>query len=91
MQRRFCGIDLGRASVLAETTILNFRHLLEERSLCGEMFDVVNLYLASRGIRITTGTIMDTTIIHAPSLTKNGRKERRSKRTGPWRMCAKVE
>jgi len=74
--RRFVGIDLGRAPAPDETTILNFRHLLEEHELCGEMLDAVNHYLDSRGIRITTGTIVDATIIHAPSSTKNEKKER---------------
>jgi transposase, IS5 family len=74
--RRFAGIDLGRAPVPDETTILNFRHLLEEHELCGQMLDTVNLYLAGKGIRITTGTIVDATIIHAPSSTKNEKKER---------------
>jgi transposase, IS5 family len=74
--RRFSGIDLGRAPVPDETTILNFRHLLEAHDLCGEMLDAVNRYLEARGIRITTGTIVDATIIHAPSSTKNANKER---------------
>jgi IS5 family transposase len=54
---------------------LNFRHLLEAHDLCGQMLDTVNLYLASRGIRVTSGTIVDETIIHAPSSTKNAPKE----------------
>src|SRR5271157_3003571 len=74
--RRFAGVDLGRAPAPDETTILNFRHLLEEHGLCGQMLDAVNLYLESRGIRITTGTIVDATIIHAPSSTKNEKKQR---------------
>ncbi|MFP5229279.1 MAG: IS5 family transposase [Acidobacteriota bacterium] len=74
--RRFVGIDLGRAPAPDETTILNFRHLLEEHELCGAMLDTVNRYLESKGIRITTGTIVDATIIHAPSSTKNEKKER---------------
>jgi IS5 family transposase len=74
--RHFAGIDLGRAPVPDETTILNFRHLLEEHELCGQMLDTVNHYLESKGIRITTGTIVDATIIHAPSSTKNEKKER---------------
>jgi len=74
--RRFVGVDLGRAPAPDETTILNFRHLLEEHDLCGQMLDAVNLYLASRGIRITTGTIVDATIIHAPTSTNNERKQR---------------
>ena len=74
--RRFVGVDLGLAPAPDETTILNFRHLLEQHDLCGQMLDKVNLYLAGRGIRITTGTIVDATIIHAPSSTKNSTKER---------------
>jgi IS5 family transposase len=74
--RRFVGVDLGRAPAPDETTVLNFRHLLEAQDLCGEMLDTVNHYLASRGIRITTGTIVDATIIQAPSSTKNANKER---------------
>lgn len=74
--RRFAGVDLGRAPAPDETTILNFRHLLEEHKLGKEILRAVNVYLASRGIRITTGTIVDATIIHAPSSTKNEKKER---------------
>jgi IS5 family transposase len=74
--RRFAGIDLGRAPAPDETTILNFRHLLKEHQLCGQMLDTVNLYLESRGIRITTGAIVDATILHAPSSIKNEKKER---------------
>jgi IS5 family transposase len=64
--RRFAGIDLGRAPELGETTIVNFRHLLEEHQFCGQMLDTVDLYLKSSDIRITTGTIADARIIHAP-------------------------
>jgi transposase, IS5 family len=69
--RRFAGVDLGRAAGPDETTILNFRHLLERHDLCGSMLEAVNVYLESRGIRIGRGTIVDATIIHAPSSTKN--------------------
>jgi IS5 family transposase len=74
--RRFAGIDLGRAPAPDETTILNFRHLLEAHDLCGEMLAAVNHYLEGRGMRITTGTIVDATIIPAPSSTKNANQER---------------
>ncbi len=74
--RRFAGIDLGHAPVPDETTILNFRHLLEAHELCGQMLDAVNVYLAGKGIRITTGTIVDATIIHAPSSTRNESRQR---------------
>jgi len=46
--RRFVGIDLGRSPAPDETTILNFRHLLEAHDLCGQMLDTVNLFLALR-------------------------------------------
>jgi transposase, IS5 family len=74
--RRFTGVDLGRAAAPDETTMLRFRHLLEEHELCGRILDTVNLYLERQGIRITTGTIVDATIIAAPSSTKNARGER---------------
>ena len=74
--RRFAGVDLGRAPAPDETTILNFRHLLEAHGLGGAMLDAVNRHLESRGIRIATGTIVDATIIHAPSSTKNAGGER---------------
>ena len=67
--RGFAGVDLGRAAAPDETTILNFRHLLEAHDLCGKILDTVNLYLDSKGIRISTGTIVDATIIAAPSST----------------------
>ena len=63
--RRFAGVDLGMASAPDETTILRFRHLLEQHELCGKMLDTVNLYLDSKGIRISTGTIVDATLINA--------------------------
>src|SRR5271154_5351648 len=69
--QRFAGVDLGVAAAPDETTILRFRHLLEKHELCGQMLDTVNRYLETKGIRIATGTIVDATIIHAPSSTKN--------------------
>jgi IS5 family transposase len=74
--RRFAGVDLGRAAAPDETTILRFRRLLETHELCGRILDTVNDYLAGKGLRISTGTIVDATIIHAPSSTKNSKQER---------------
>jgi IS5 family transposase len=74
--RGFAGVDLGLAASPDETTILNFRHMLEAHDLCGKILDVVNLYLDRKGIRISTVTIVDATIIAAPSSTKNEKKER---------------
>lgn len=74
--RQFVGIDLGQEPVPDETTVCKFRHLLEEHKLGGEMLETVNLHLQEKGVRISTGTIVDATIIHAPSSTKN-REEKR--------------
>jgi transposase, IS5 family len=76
VMRQFAGIDLGNEPVPDETTVCKFRHLLEEHRLGGEILETVNLYLQQRGVRISTGTIVDATIIHAPSSTKNRRQER---------------
>jgi IS5 family transposase len=74
--QRFVGVDLGAAPAPDETTICRFRHLLEKHDLCGMMLDAVNIHLEAKGIKIATGTIVDATIIHAPSSTKNASKER---------------
>src|SRR5260370_2163083 len=74
--RRFVGVDLGVAPAPDETTVLRFRHLLERHDLGGMMLDAVNLHLEAKGIRIQTGTIVDATILHAPSSTKNASGER---------------
>ena len=59
-----------------ETTILNFRHLLEQHGLGEGLFEEINAHLASRGHRLRTGTIVDASIIDAPSSTKNRRRAR---------------
>ncbi len=74
--RWFARVDLGVAPAPDETTVLRFRHLLEKHDLCGAMLETVNRHLEAKGIRIATGTIVDATIIHAPSSTKNEKKER---------------
>src|SRR5216684_1770249 len=74
--RRFARVDLGVAAAPDETTVLRFRHLLEKHELGGLMLEAVNVHLEAKGIRIATGTIVDATIIHAPSSTKNKSGER---------------
>ena len=74
--QRFVGVDLGMAPAPDETTVLRFRHLLEKHSLGGQMLDTVNEHLESKGINIQTGTIVDASILHAPSSTKNEKKQR---------------
>src|SRR6059058_5559007 len=76
LMRQFAGIDLGREPVPDETTVCKFRHLLEAQHLGGEMLERVNLHLQRKGVRITSGTIVDATIIHAPCSTKNQKQER---------------
>ena len=73
--RRFVGLRLTGA-LPDETTILNFRHLLEKHDLGEKLFEEINGHLASRGQRLKTGTIVDASIIEAPSSTKNRKGER---------------
>jgi IS5 family transposase len=71
--RRFAGVDLGRT---------RRRAICSKSTICGgQMLDAVNHYLESRGIRISTGTIVDATIIHAPS------RRPRTSRSSAIRRC----
>lgn len=74
--RRFVGIDLGRERVPDATTLLNFRHLLEKHKLGEALFAKVGEMLQTQGLKVGTGTIVDATIIGAPSSTKNADKKR---------------
>ena len=74
--RGFVGIDLGREPAPDETTVCKFRHLLERHELGRRIFAQVNRYLAQHGLKIGTGTIVDATILHAPSSTDNTSGER---------------
>jgi IS5 family transposase len=74
--RGFVGIDLGREPVPDETTACRFRHLLEQHDLGRRLFDEVQRHLTTKGLKIATGTIVDATIINAPSSTKNAKKAR---------------
>ena len=73
--RRFVGLRLS-GSLPDETTILNFRHLLEKNNLGQGLLEEINAHLESQGLRLREGTIVDATIIEAPSSTKN--------RAGEW-------
>ena len=74
--RRFVGIDLGRERVPDGTTLLKFRRLLNDHKLGQQLFAKVGEVLQSRGMKVGTGTIVDATIIGAPSSTKNADKTR---------------
>src|ERR1700683_4880973 len=76
VMRQFVGIDLGQEPAPDETTACKFRHLLEEHRLGAKILGTVNLHLQARGVRITTGTIVDATILHAPASTKNREQQR---------------
>jgi IS5 family transposase len=72
----FAGIDLSEAPAPDESTVLRFRHLLERHDLGRKLFAEVHRHLERQGIKISTGTIVDATIINAPSSTKNQDKSR---------------
>ena len=74
--RSFVGIDLGMEGAPDETTICKFRHRLERHKLGKTLLKAVNEYLRTNGIRIANGTIVDATIISAPSSTKNKQGKR---------------
>lgn len=69
--RSFVGIDLGVEGAPDETTVCKFRHLLERNKLGKTLLKAVNEHLRRSGIKIANGTIVDATIIGAPSSTKN--------------------
>jgi len=69
--RNFMGIDLSRQSVPDATTLMGFRHLLEANDLTRAMLVEVNVMLMERGLLMTKGTLVDATLIAAPSSTKN--------------------
>jgi len=74
--RAFLGIDLGRESVPDATTLLRFRRLLEDNGLTGRIFETVKDLLRRRGLLLEKGTLVDATIVAAPSSTKNKDKAR---------------
>ena len=74
--RRLAGIETMEGRIPDETTILYFRHLLEEHRIAEQILEGVNQMLQEKGVMLREGTIFAATIIHAPSSTKNKRKER---------------
>ncbi|MBI4303453.1 MAG: IS5 family transposase [Chloroflexi bacterium] len=74
--RRFAEINLEIDVIPDETTILNFRHLLEAHNLTKQIFDRTKRYLSEKKLMLREGTIVDATIINAPSSTKNQDKTR---------------
>jgi IS5 family transposase len=74
--RRFAGVCTDADVIPDETSILNFRRLLEKYKLTEQLFSAINAHLSERGLMVGKGTIVDATIIDAPSSTKNAKKKR---------------
>jgi transposase, IS5 family len=93
--RRFVGIELGEDRVPDESSILRFRHLLEEHDLTKAIFAEIGSLLDEKGLLLKQGTIVDATIISAPSSTKNrsGSRDpemRQTKKGNVWFFGMKV-
>jgi IS5 family transposase len=93
--RRFAGVELGEDTIPDESTILRFRHLLEEHNLTKAIFDEIGLLLTEKGLLLKQGTIVDATIIAAPSSTKNQTKSRdpemrQTRKGNTWHFGMKV-
>ena len=74
--RAFAGVDLGRQAAPDESTVCRFRHLLEQHGLGAKIFAQVGRHLQRKGWKVSNGTIVDATILNAPSSTKNAAGER---------------
>ena len=74
--RRFAGLELNEDAIPDETTILKFRRFLEQHGLAAKILETVNAHLSGKGLLLRQGTIVDATIIQAPSSTKNASKQR---------------
>jgi len=93
--RDFCGIDLGRERVPDATTLLNFRHLLEEHRIGTVLFAKIGELLLANGMKLSGGTIVDATLIAAPPSTKNASGERdpemhQSRKGNQWHFGMKL-
>jgi IS5 family transposase len=93
--RRFAGIALISERIPDETTILAFRHLLERHDLGKQIFETVKAHLKANGMAMKQGTIIDATLIAAPSSTKNKKGERdpemhQTKKGNQWYFGMKV-
>ena len=93
--RRFAGIELGTDPVPDETTICRFRHLLEVHDLTSKLFSEVRTYLEQHGLLMREGTIVDATLIAAPSSTKNRERKRdpemsQTKKGNQWHFGMKA-
>jgi IS5 family transposase len=93
--RRFIGIDLNREAAPDATTLLKFRRLLETHQLTQTVFNTINLHLSQKGLLMREGTMVDATLIAAPSSTKNDSGERdpemhQAKKGNQWHFGMKA-
>jgi IS5 family transposase len=91
----FARLDPGAMRLPDETTILRFRHLLEENNLGSQLLATINATLATKGLMLKTGTVVDATLIAAPSSTKNSTGERdpqmhQTKKGNQWHFGMKA-
>ena len=90
--RGFVGIDLSHEAAPDATTLLKFRRLLETHTLTERIFAAINVHLADKGLLLKEGTVVDATIIAAPSSTKNHTGARdpemhQTKKGNQWYLC----
>jgi transposase, IS5 family len=76
LYREFAGLDNWMTRLPDESTILRFRHLLEQHKLAQQMFEAINQMLCDKGLMLRAGTVVDATLIAAPSSTKNAGGQR---------------
>jgi IS5 family transposase len=93
--QKFLEIDPLQHTIPDETTILNFRHFLEENHLGEQLFLEINMYLGEKGLLLRTGTITDATFVSAPSSTKNKEQKRdpemsSAKKNNEWHFGMKM-
>ena len=93
--REFVGLDAGEDNLPDESTILRFRHLLETHNLSLQILATVNATLAAKGLLLKSGTVVDATLIAAPSSTKNSSGERdpemhQTKKGNQWHFGMKA-
>lgn len=95
MFREFAGLDMGEDNLPDESTILRFRHLLEKNNLSLQLLATVNASLTAKGLLLKSGTVVDATLIAAPSSTKNSSGERdpemhQTKKGNQWHFGMKA-
>ena len=95
LYREFARLDAGITRLPDESTILRFRHLLEEHQLGPQILATVNARLIERGLMLKTGTVVDATLIAAPSSTKNDQGQRdpemhQTKKGNQWHFGMKA-